>query len=94
MSLPLTLAVLDGMVVKVGEQTLVLPLTAIVETMKPKPTDVHAIGTEASVLANRGGFIPIIDVGTELGYRARRVGIRFLLSQYSLKRKVEPAVHL
>ena len=73
MSLPLTLAVLDGMVVKVGEQTLVLPLTAIVETMKPKPTDVHAIGPEASVLANRGGFIPIIDVGSELGYRARRV---------------------
>ena len=36
MSLPLTLAVLDGMVVSVGEQTLVVPLTAIVETLKPK----------------------------------------------------------
>ena len=36
MSLPLTLAVLDGMVVKVADQTLVVPLTAIVETLRPK----------------------------------------------------------
>ena len=34
MSLPLTLAVLDGMVVKVADQTLVVPLTAIVETLQ------------------------------------------------------------
>jgi two-component system chemotaxis sensor kinase CheA len=34
MSLPLTLAVLDGMVVKVADQTLVVPLTAIVETLR------------------------------------------------------------
>ena len=39
MSLPLTLAVLDGMVVTVGGQTLVVPLTAIVETLQPKSAD-------------------------------------------------------
>ena len=44
MSLPLTLAVLDGMVVKVADQTLVVPLTAIVETLRPKRGDVHALG--------------------------------------------------
>ncbi len=36
MSLPLTLAVLDGMVVTVADQTLVVPLTAIVETLQPE----------------------------------------------------------
>ncbi len=36
MSLPLTLAVLDGMVVTVAGQTLVVPLTAIVETLQPE----------------------------------------------------------
>ena len=36
MSLPLTLAVLDGMVVSVADQTLVVPLTAIVETLRPQ----------------------------------------------------------
>ena len=47
LSLPLTLAVLDGMVVKVAEQTLVVPLTAIVETLRPKRSDVHPIGLNA-----------------------------------------------
>jgi len=67
--LPLTLAVLDGMVVKVADQTLVVPLTAIVETLRPKRSDVHAIGVNARVISDRGGFVPLIDVGQELGYR-------------------------
>jgi two-component system, chemotaxis family, sensor kinase CheA len=69
MSLPLTLAVLDGMVVKVADQTLVVPLTAIVETLRPKAGDVHALGVNARVISDRGGFAPLIDVGQELGYR-------------------------
>jgi two-component system chemotaxis sensor kinase CheA len=69
MSLPLTLAVLDGMVVKVADQTLVVPLTAIVETLRPKVGDVHALGVNARVISDRGGFAPLIDVGQELGYR-------------------------
>jgi two-component system chemotaxis sensor kinase CheA len=69
MSLPLTLAVLDGMVVKVADQTLVVPLTAIVETLRPKKSDVHALGLDARVISDRGGFAPLIDVGQELGYR-------------------------
>jgi two-component system chemotaxis sensor kinase CheA len=69
LSLPLTLAVLDGMVVKVADQTLVVPLTAIVETLRPKPSDVHMIGVNARVISDRGGFVPLIDVGLELGYR-------------------------
>ena len=52
MSLPLTLAVLDGMVVKVADQTLVVPLTAIVETLRPKAGDVHALGVNARVIAD------------------------------------------
>jgi two-component system chemotaxis sensor kinase CheA len=70
MSLPLTLAVLDGMVVKVADQTLVVPLTAIVETLRPKAGDVHALGVNARVISDRGGFAPLIDVGQELGYRS------------------------
>ena len=43
-SLPLTLAVLDGMVVRVADQTFVAPLSAIVETFKPEASDIHTIG--------------------------------------------------
>jgi two-component system chemotaxis sensor kinase CheA len=69
MSLPLTLAVLDGMVVTVAGQTLVVPLTAIVETLQPKVADVHGFGGGARVIAIRKNFTPLIDVGQELGYR-------------------------
>ncbi len=68
MSLPLTLAVLDGMVVIVGNQTLVVPLTAIVETLKPKNTDVHNLGSGAAVIAVRDSFVPLIDVAERLGF--------------------------
>jgi len=69
MSLPLTLAVLDGMVVTVNDQTLVVPLTAIVETLKPKTADVHSLGRDARVMSIRNSFVPLIDVGRELGFR-------------------------
>jgi two-component system, chemotaxis family, sensor kinase CheA len=69
LSLPLTLAVLDGMVVTVADQTLVVPLTAIVETLQPKSCDVHGLGEQSRVIAIRGSFVPLIDVGHRLGYR-------------------------
>ncbi|MGO9674978.1 MAG: chemotaxis protein CheA [Methylocella sp.] len=69
LSLPLTLAVLDGMVVTAAGQTLVVPLTAIIETLQPKIADVHGFGGGARVIAIREEFTPLIDVGRELGYR-------------------------
>lgn len=71
LSLPLTLAVLYGMVVTVADQTLVVPLTSIIETLKPKPSDVHGFGGESRVIALRNNFIPLVDVGRELGYRSQ-----------------------
>lgn len=69
MSLPLTLAVLDGMVIDVAGQTLVVPLTAIVESVRPKPEEIRALGPTGAVLAVRGGHVPLIDIGVALGYR-------------------------
>ncbi len=70
MSLPLTLAVLDGMVVTVAGQTLVIPLTAIIETLLPKATTVHSFGGTSRVIAVRNGFIPLVDIGQVLHYRS------------------------
>ncbi len=69
LSLPLTLAVLDGMVVSVCEHTLVAPLTAIIESLLPKREDVRAMGPDAHVIAIRDSYTPLIDVGVVLGYR-------------------------
>ena len=69
MSLPLTLAVLDGMVVTAAEQTLVAPLSAIVESLTPRTEDVHYIGGKDAVIRIRDTFVPLIDVGVALGFR-------------------------
>ena len=69
MSLPLTLAVLDGMVVTGADQTLVAPLSAIVESLTPRAEDVHYIGGKDAVIRIRDTFVPLIDVGVALGFR-------------------------
>lgn len=69
MSLPLTLAVLDGMVVTVAGQTLVVPLTAIVETLQPEQSSVHSFGASQRLIAIRDGFCPLVDVGRILNFR-------------------------
>lgn len=69
LSLPLTLAVLDGMVVSVGDQTLVAPLTAIIETLQPKVEEIRPLGPRGYVLSVRGSHVPIIDIGVVLGWR-------------------------
>ena len=69
MSLPLTLAVLDGMVVSVAGQTLVAPLTSVVETLQPKPSNVRRLGPDSPLIIVRDTYVPLIDVGMKLGYR-------------------------
>ncbi|MBP0614159.1 chemotaxis protein CheA [Jiella mangrovi] len=68
MSLPLTLAVLDGMIVSVGDQTVVVPLTAIIETLQPKASEVKSFGGDARLVQVRDNFLPLVDVARELGY--------------------------
>jgi len=73
MSLPLTLAVLDGMVVSAGGQTLIAPLSTIIETLQPKASEVKPIGPAAWLMSIRDSFVPLIDVGLALGYRTEPV---------------------
>lgn len=74
LSLPLTLAVLDGMVVTVGDQTLVVPISVIVETLQPKASEVRALGPQGTVLAVRGSHVPLVDVAATLNWRSTGEG--------------------
>ncbi len=67
LSLPLTLAVVDGMIVTVGDQTFVIPLSHIVESLRPSDRSVTAIGINGSVLDVRGSYVPIYPVAEQLG---------------------------
>ncbi len=69
-SLPLTLAVLDGMVIDVSQQTLVVPLNTITETLTLLEQDIRALGAQTNVIKVRDSFVPLLDLGFELGFRA------------------------
>ena len=68
LSLPLTLAVLDGMVVAAAGQTLIAPLPAIVESLIPQQGDIHHVGGADPVIRFRDAFAPLIDVAWTMGF--------------------------
>jgi two-component system chemotaxis sensor kinase CheA len=67
LSLPLTLAILDGMIVSIGDQTYVIPLTHIIESLRPLPEEVKRIGINQSMINIRGSWLPIQSVAGALG---------------------------
>ena len=68
-SLPLTLAVLDGMVVDVAGQQMVVPITTIIETLRPTRDTLMELGPDSRVVSVRGTYVPILDVANILGFR-------------------------
>jgi len=71
LSLPLTLAVLDGMIVKVGEQTFVVPLGNIVESLRAQPGQLSHLADDAAILDVRGVQLPVLPIGALLGIPAQ-----------------------
>ncbi|MEP1962918.1 chemotaxis protein CheA [Tateyamaria sp.] len=71
-SLPLTLAVLDGMVVEVADETLVIPLNTVVETLTIAADTLDNVQPGLDVARIRGEFVPLYDLGQQLGYREKK----------------------
>ena len=67
-ALPLTLAVMDGMVVDVASQTMVVPIASVSETIRPRKENIFMLGVDHPVLQIRGEYIPIIDLARALGH--------------------------
>ncbi|URF07259.1 chemotaxis protein CheA [Cupriavidus campinensis] len=60
--LPLTLAILDGMSVRVGEETFILPLNCVMESLQPKSEDVHTAANGERVMNVRGEYLPLLEL--------------------------------
>ncbi len=67
MALPLTLAISDGMIVQSGDQSLVVPLAHVVESLRPMPSDIKAMGSEGCMVNVRGRFLPVLSLATLTG---------------------------
>lgn len=58
--LPLTLAILDGMSVAVGDQTYILPLSYVVESLQPQAGDIKTLSNQARLIQVRGEYLPVV----------------------------------
>lgn len=60
--LPLTLAILDGMSVRVADEVFILPLNAVMESLQPREADLHPLAGGERVLEVRGEYLPIVEL--------------------------------
>jgi two-component system chemotaxis sensor kinase CheA len=67
--LPLTLAILDGMSVRVGAETFILPLNHVTESMQPTQDQIYTVAGDERVLHVRGEYLPLVEM-----HRAFSVG--------------------
>ena len=58
--LPLTLAILDGLSVAVGDQMFIVPLNYIVESLQPTAADIKTVSGHGRVVQVRGEYLPVI----------------------------------
>ena len=60
--LPLTLAILNGMSVKVGSEVYILPLNYVIESLQPLAKDLHAITSDEQVMHVRGEYLALVEL--------------------------------
>ena len=58
--LPLTLAILDGMSVAVGDQIYILPLSYVLESMQPQAGEIKTLSNQGRVVQVRGEYLPVV----------------------------------
>ena len=82
--LPLTLAILDGMSVGVGEETYIIPLSYVVESLQAAPETIKTVSHQGQVIQVRGEYLPVLALHQVLGgtprYRELSEGILVVLA--------------
>ncbi len=68
--LPLTLAILDGMVVRLAGQRFVLPLATVIEAIRPEPGQVSSTTPGSEVIEIRGDYLPVRRLTQVFGLHA------------------------
>ncbi len=58
--LPLTLAIIDGMLIRIGERIYIIPLLSILESVRPHPEDVKTVKGQGEVVLVRGEYITLV----------------------------------
>jgi len=67
--LPLTLAILDGMSVAVGEEVFIVPLGVVVESLQIKDGDIRTVNGSGRLLKVRSEYLPLMSLGDAFGVK-------------------------
>jgi two-component system, chemotaxis family, sensor kinase CheA len=70
-TLPLTLAIVDGQSVSVGSETYIVPLITIIESLQLKPGGVNRIAGHQEVFWFRDGYVPVVRLHEVFGVKSR-----------------------
>jgi two-component system, chemotaxis family, sensor kinase CheA len=58
--MPLTLAIIEGMLCRIGSSVYIIPLLSIIESMRPKKEDIHTIENKGEVVFVRGEYVALV----------------------------------
>ncbi len=58
-SLPLTLAILDGMIVRIGSEHYIIPISSIIETLRPSSTQIRRVAEDNDMINVRGEYLSL-----------------------------------
>jgi two-component system chemotaxis sensor kinase CheA len=68
-SLPLTLAIIDGMLVKIGTEKFVIPTIAIQRSFRPEQAECYTVEEKGELVKDRNSLIPLIRMKTVCGIK-------------------------
>jgi two-component system chemotaxis sensor kinase CheA len=60
--LPLTLAIMDGMTVRVGDEVYILPLSSVVESFQVQAADINTVAQSAQLIKVRDEYMPVVEL--------------------------------
>ncbi len=70
--LPLTLAIIDGLIVSVGDKRYVIPTLTVRESLKPRPDMIATVKQRGEMINVRGHLTPLVRLHSVFGHAARR----------------------
>jgi two-component system chemotaxis sensor kinase CheA len=74
-TLPLTLAIIDGLIVKVGEERYIIPTLSVRESFRPKAEMISRVHGRAEVVNVRGRLIPLLQLHTFFGVKPKSTDV-------------------
>jgi two-component system chemotaxis sensor kinase CheA len=91
--LPLTLAILDGLGLRVGSEVYLVPLVSVVESLQPSLRDLHVLPHAGEVVDVRGEYLPLVRLhrlfGIEPSFESPHQGLVMVIDDGSQKLAVQ-----